>query len=643
MMGAVGKGIIGWWRSLSSGARISFCLFVLLAVASLCGVLHWLPGLEKAQQRVIDRAASGKPVPHHYYVPVWGFYAAVANFGIGVLMTGLVAWWGRLDGSAKGSEVPVRSLERMGRGAFLSALLAMVVAASLNAPRLRFSLWDDEQNTAKEYAVGRFKYDDEGRLNFRPVTWPDVFFNYKTANNHILFTAAAKLSHDLLFRPSSDPRGGYFVEWIIRLPAFLAGLLAIPVLSWLVHLLGFPRGAGWAPWFLIGHAWFTRYGCDARGYALLILFMPLFVALGIAAVRTGRWRWWIAVGAVSAALLLTYPGALYWVGLIQLVIVFFLLRERRGRVERTGRWFIAQVVAGMLFLQLFAPCLPQISVYMETIFASETGCDARWIIDELAYLGTGDAWYSWDSGNPFAVTLKEQLRTRPFRVGAGLMVLAALLLSGLWRTCRRVEAGMWVIALLAGGVVAVLHAVWGSRFLYSWYLVPSFVVVPVLLAVGVAGVVRRVPGWKGLCLGGVLVFMAWQPSGYRNRLLRTYPVAPLRESVEVYREISNPLHPDYGKDVMSLAVHMMTDAYDPAGVRVRDEAGLLKKMAESDEAGIPLFINVGLVGLGVEQLPEIFAVLQDPERFETIGPIWGLWKPCSRTIYRYLGSGGESG
>lgn len=202
---------------------------------------------------------------------------------------------------------------------------------------------------------------------------------------------------------------------------------------------------------------------------------------------------------------------------------------------------------------------------------------------------------------------------------------------------------MWVIALLAGGVVAVLHAVWGSRFLYSWYLVPSFVVVPVLLAVGVAGVVRRVPGWKGLCLGGVLVFMAWQPSGYRNRLLRTYPVAPLRESVEVYREISNPLHPDYGKDVMSLAVHMMTDAYDPAGVRVRDEAGLLKKMAESDEAGIPLFINVGLVGLGVEQLPEIFAVLQDPERFETIGPIWGLWKPCSRTIYRYLGSGGESG
>ena len=80
------------------------------------------------------------------------------------------------------------------------------------------------------------------------------------------------------------------------------------------------------------------------------------------------------------------------------------------------------------------------------------------------------------------------------------------------------------------------------------------------------------------------------------------------------------------------------EAYDAAGRKVKDLAGLERMMAESDATGVPLFVNVSLIGLGVQDRPEIFEVLQDPERFEVIGPIWGLWEPCSRTIYRYHGS-----
>ena len=107
--------------------------------------------------------------------------------------------------------------------------------------------------------------------------------------------------------------------------------------------------------------------------------------------------------------------------------------------------------------------------------------------------------------------------------------------------------------------------------------------------------------------------------------------------MEVYRGITNPWHPGYGSDAMSALVHMATGAYDPGAIRVKDAAALLEQMAESDRTGLPLFVNVGLVGLGVLHLPEIFAILQDAERFETMGPIWGLWTPCSRTIYRYRG------
>ena len=37
------------------------------------------PDWRRAKQRIIDRIASGKPVPYHYYFPVWGFYGVVIN------------------------------------------------------------------------------------------------------------------------------------------------------------------------------------------------------------------------------------------------------------------------------------------------------------------------------------------------------------------------------------------------------------------------------------------------------------------------------------------------------------------------------------------------------------------------------------
>lgn len=633
--------IIKWWRGLSGGGKIALCLLLVIAAASFYGFLHWEPGLEKAKQRIIDRIASGKPVPYHYYFPVWGFYGVVINCSLALVMTGLVAWWGRLDRRKAKLNPCAPILERMGKTAFYSALLAMVVAAYLNAPRLRFSLWGDEDHTVKDFAVGNYRYNDQGSLIFRPVSWRSVFFNYKEPNNHILFTAAVKLSHDLLFRPSNDPRRTYFSEWIIRLPAFLAGLLSIPVLAWLVHLMGFPRAASWVPWLLIGHAWFTRYGSDARGYALLLLLVPLLAALGLVAVRTGLWRWWIGVGVTSAAALLAYPGALYWVVLIQMVIFCLLFKEREGRIERIGRWMIVQVIAGMFFLQLFIPCLPQMATYMKDQFATETGCDTRWVINELAYLATGDAWFPWEIANPFSQTLREQLGTKPLRVGLGLGVLTVILITGMARMFRRPEARLWASAFLLGAIVAVLHAISGDRFLYSWYLMPTFPMISVLLSVGVSGVSSLVQGWRGAGIGVVLVVLIWQPSGLRNQLLRAHPVEPLRESVEVYREILNPAHPDYGKEVMSVAVQMFTEAYDPGAFRVRNKAGLLEKMAASDATGVPLYVNTALIGLGVQHLPEIFAVLHDPQRFETIGPVWGLWAPCSRTVFRYLGSGGR--
>jgi hypothetical protein len=102
-------------------------------------------------------------------------------------------------------------------------------------------------------------------------------------------------------------------EWL-RLPALLAGTATIP----LVYVLGartVGRGAGLVAAAVMALAPFMiYYSTEARAYALMIALVTASTVALLAALRTGRIRWWIVYGVCSCAALYSHYTAVFPLG-----------------------------------------------------------------------------------------------------------------------------------------------------------------------------------------------------------------------------------------------------------------------------------------------------------------------------------------
>lgn len=168
------------------------------------------------------------------------------------------------------------------------------VAALLRLPGLARSLWHDEIISLTMFARG-------GTL--------DLFTYYPFPNNHILHTLLMKVM--LLFGEQ---------EWLLRMPAYLAGVVAVPLLFQLGFRFFNARVGHLAALFLAVCPLHIAYSLSARGYTLVLLG-------GILAVD-GFWSWLIyprqvrpamVWKAIGGTLLATWsvPGAVWLiVGLV---------------------------------------------------------------------------------------------------------------------------------------------------------------------------------------------------------------------------------------------------------------------------------------------------------------------------------------
>lgn len=101
----------------------------------------------------------------------------------------------------------------------------------------------------------------------------------------------------------------------LRTPSLLAGVLTIPG----VYLLGLRtvgRAAGLVGAALVALAPFMLYySAEARGYALMIAFVTLSTLAMLAAVDSGRTRWWVLYAAASCAAVYTHYTCVFVLGL----------------------------------------------------------------------------------------------------------------------------------------------------------------------------------------------------------------------------------------------------------------------------------------------------------------------------------------
>jgi hypothetical protein len=247
---------------------------------------------------------------------------------------------------------------------------------------------------------------------------------YDQPNNHVF--------HSVLVYASTRLFGD--AMWAVRLPAFLAGLLLVPLtFAWGRRQVGTEVGLLAAAWVAVA-APMIEYATNARGYSLVCVFSLLLLLTAREAV-SGR-NLVAALGFVLSAglglytvpvMLFPFLGCLIWLAFVE------GMRPARSHLLRLA---CLAVSAGLVAGVCYAPIL------------ATSGVRGLAGNEYMASQGIG-AWFAG------AATLADEIRRFWFGGHLALALSAvALVLVGGWRLRRRHPDAFWpVVALLSSVVV----------------------------------------------------------------------------------------------------------------------------------------------------------------------------------------------
>jgi hypothetical protein len=609
----------------------------------------------RALEIIRERQEAGRGVPVKYDVEVHLWWAAWGVIVLGLVALGLWRW------AAAGPVAPA-ALADSGEGAdgerkwwrrgiWASVLVAMGLAGWWNAPRLDHSLWGDEEFTMRRSVVAKARAVEGGGVEMERVSWLETAWGVPSTNNHFLYSVLARLVHDGFFEQGEGEGDRHFSERLLRMPAYVAGLLALGAGAWGAWVMGLRAGALLLPWVMVFHPWYTRYAVDARGYSLMLLLTPLVLGFAWRAARRGRGWDWACLGLCQALLVWGYLGSLYLVVTLQMMLGVWLLWGRTpgggrswwaGWTVRIGRYGLANLLSLGVWLVALLPAYPGVKRYMErSPFAGEI--DAGWLADAGSSLLAGLEWSAFEVGNPFDLGFGMRLDGGG---GEAMVIAAALVVLVVWAVAggigiwRRAGGWVWVLAFVGAPTILIAQA-WSSEMRpFVWYVALALPCVFLLWGAGAEQVgsavgrlvrSRGAGGIAGLCLP--LLALLWL-GHERNMHLRAHPVEPLRESVALCRRVVNWLSPGVGKDAVTLRLVHHTEGYDPWAVGVEDLGDLREVLDMADGEGLPVFLNVANLGLARAAYPEVMAEIEEGGEFE--GPIvlWGLQAPCTRYVWR---------
>ena len=161
----------------------------------------------------------------------------------------------------------------------------MAACALLGFPRLSQSLWADEEYCVRRCVLGGYRVQEDGTVELKKLPWKSTLWNY-TTTNHIFQSILARLSHSV-WRTIARPTGLQFSEAAVRLPSYLAGILAVGAIGLLAARFGLAWEGALAAWLIAIHPWHMRFTTEARGYGLVALMIPVSCLLAVCALNRG--------------------------------------------------------------------------------------------------------------------------------------------------------------------------------------------------------------------------------------------------------------------------------------------------------------------------------------------------------------------
>lgn len=526
------------------------------------------------------------------------------------------------------------------------SLLALALSAYMNAPQLNHSLWGDEETTARRLIVGHVNRQDDGSLKLHKPRWEKTLWSFDNGpNNHVLYSILGRLSHGFA-KPANGPDDFYFSEFWIRLPSYLAGLGAVAATAWLMVVMGFPRTAPLAAITLALHPWFVRWGTEARGYALVLFFVPLILTFLLKALHARQnkisWGWWAAYGFTEFLLIYSHLGSVYF--LFPLNITAFILAWKHPayrdapfnplRHPKVWQWTAANLFGAVLTIQMLGPCLKPMLIWLDK-GRGDGDITWPWIENWISYFASGMPWTPWDESNPYCLTLPDFLKEHPLLGLTSLILTSVTLAAGFVSFSKSRQSRYLLLPLLAPGLFTVLHAKLGDNLLYPWYMVGFLPLSIVVVSVGLDRISRWLPNrlaFTGLAVFFCLTFGLLTQN--QRQLYRNHPVEALAKSVRLTRKVINPFDANID-DVITLDIVHATRLYDPAHFRIRSLKEFVAALKLADSSNRPLYLNLGNPGLLSRDLPVIGQMIENRDLFQSPTLIHGLQNPCTRYILRY--------
>jgi 4-amino-4-deoxy-L-arabinose transferase-like glycosyltransferase len=273
-------------------------------------------------------------------------------------------------------------------------------------------------------------------------------FNYVIPNNHVLHTLLAWVSVAI----------GGMGPLALRIPAFLAGVLCIPLAYFVSR--AFDRNAG--PAAAVGMAVFPYmilYSTMARGYSLLVLLTLALLLAGKLYVDRPSPGGVILIALVAALGMLTMPTMVFVLaGVYPWLALALFIRERNGRALLRGFLIPCALWTALFTVLLYTPTV--ISSHGPQSIFSNRFVDSRGWNDFLTHLP-----------GHVQMIFSDLSRDVPRAVEYGLVLLVLVGLFAAWR--RRDWASVLLPFLVVLGSAAVLFAKHAIPFVRTWiYLVP---------------------------------------------------------------------------------------------------------------------------------------------------------------------------
>ena len=593
------------------------------------------------------KVEAGKSAKLEFQVSLGLYLAAALNL---VICTGLlVAWWFfdcRLpnpDQGISGTEiygsVGLGGKSGMGTRAFyMSLALIVLIGGGLRWHLASHSLWWDELWQVENAVVGAYVPDKDNpeTLKFKEVSWERSAWYYRKPTNHAVASLSSKLV-DTVWRGFSKAEPQEFRDIVIRLPMLLCSLATI----FFVGLLGRKWGMPWAGLaaasLMALHPWHIRYGVDARAYTFVTLWavMGCYWLTLIVRQKNHSIFPWLMFGVNQFLLVWTFPQAL-WLAAGFFVSAFLLVfMAWRGRSERlTALWslVLTNVLAGMLFLQVFAPNLIQIKVWMEADQGNHEGheLNAARFQEFLtqAFFGmspdrseVGDA-----AGLP---SFFGQLQEHPILLWLAMIGLGlATLIGGAYIVYTRHRVALIVLGTILGGLLAFVFYGLVDTYFYHRFLI--FLIVPIVflpafalqwLMDSVRWQSQAVAGSVGLILlSGIYLGAVWP----QVKMLNERSYTPLREVAEYFQQARGGVFTDPESDEKKVIASVyghggeILHVYDPEVKVLRSLAEIKAEAEIAIETGARFFVAYDHRRLNEVLVPDGFEWLDDQERFKEV-------------------------